>query len=415
VTYRRAVNEETERLPSRPEATPQRQATPFSAGLRMLSPDERGRCTGPIPRDLRIHQIQTDDQQGVRAFVELEQLMMVDFPLFWSMPDSYVIDQLTSLTSSGGGGRLFVAEHDGIPVARCAAIVRPRQPLQHTGTTQTGYIAYLAAAPECSSATVAMLRQAEGWLASRDIRRVLASHNGLPTKIGMTILTGHFTESPTFPLPWNPPYYRDYLESAGYRASHPIWMYQLDLTSASYLERRQSRRSYDPYHIRSLDPGHWADELEMLRRLYMTVMNQECPPEEFRGPLDAVKDDLDPRLVRVVFEHDEPIGFVIGLPDLVPLYRSRRPCLEPSNRRYGFDPPLLASATAVAGGLLPAYRRRHLGSLLWSFFDDLSDLGYQLGHYGPVNDTNMASRRLAERLCDQGDIRYHCFQKSIGC
>lgn len=357
----------------------------------------------------------------MKAFTRLERQFMAGYPLFWSPPDPDVRKQLSGRSALFHAieHTLFVAERDGQPRARCAALINRAWQAAHEGEERTGFIGYFAARPDASDLAAELLARAEAWLAERGIRRVIAPFNG-SALIGMAALTDAFDESPMFPMVWNPPYYSDYLEAAGYAPRYPFWVFEIDFSSERYREVTRRTLSRPRCEVRPIDKRRWSTELETLRELFNAGMSEEWEmhrftPAEFKELFGPMKMTLDPRLIQFAIDDGRPIGFVIGLTDLVPLFRSFRGRLGPLQIlrliRSGRE---RTRAGAIGGALLPEYRGRHIGTMAARFFRDLEEMGFENALYYPVNDANAASRGLAEAIGGRGRVLYHCFDKEVG-
>ena len=346
---------------------------------------------------------------------------MSGYSLFWSVPDTDVRKQLSGRSAffHDMEHTLFVAEREGWPVARCAALINRAWQSSH-GTTTTGFIGYLAARPDAVADTVQMLERAADWLSERGIRNVIAPFNGSST-LGFGLLTDGFDESPMFPFSWNPPYYRDYLEAAGYAPSYPLWVFEIDFGSGRYRDALQRAQSASQCDIRPIDKLRWNRDLEILRELFNAGMREEWEMHQFTAaefkellhPIWRIA--LDPRLItQFILDDGRPIGFVIGATDLVPLFRSFRGRMGPVQLlRLLRSGRVRTRAAGLAGAMLPEYRGRRFGMMAARFFHDLQEMGYKSALYFPVNDGNVASRALAQALGARGRVLYHCFDKRI--
>jgi GNAT superfamily N-acetyltransferase len=361
-----------------------------------------------------VHEISPVERDAVSVFVRLERDLMSDYPLFWSPPDEQVFRQLCGCSAPlhNAERRLFLVEKAGYPVARCAAIMSQARDTPRWGAVPTGFIGYFAAEPHAAAATAAMLERAEGWLARRGVRRVIAPHNG-SVKIGMAVLTAAFDESPMFPLPWNPPYYRDYLQAAGYGPRYPLWVYEVEFRSERFQEASRRVLGAPRCDVRAIDGDRWAVDLETLRKLFNASMRERLSAVEFHETFPWLPASLDPSLVQLAFDGTRPIGFVIGLADLVPLFRGFRGELGPSELGRLQAARDVRRAGAIVGALLPQYRGRGVGSMIVNFYHSLEEMGLVSGLYYPVNHSNATSRGLAEAIGGHGRILYHCFEKFI--
>ena len=71
-------------------------------------------------------------------------------------------------------------------------------------------------------------------------------------------------------------------------------------------------------------------------------------------------------------------------------------------------------AALLAIGVRQPYRGRHIGqTLAATLYHRYEQLGLRSASYLMVNDSNLASRRLAESLGGQGRIRYTVFEKPL--
>lgn len=346
---------------------------------------------------------------------------MTGYPLFWSPPDAAVRKQLSGRSAffHDMEHTLFVAERDGRSVARCAALINHAWQSSQ-GADTTGFIGYLAAGPDAAAAGAQMLARAEDWLAERGIRRVIAPFNG-SSMLGMAVLTDAFDESPMYPLTWNPPYYRTYLEAAGYTPSYPMWVFEIDFGSERYREVSQRVLSSPPCDVRPIDKRRWARELATLRELFNAGMRgewelQQFTAAEFKELFHPIwRMTIDARLLtQFAVDDGRPIGFVVGAADLVPLFRSFRGWMGPAQiLRLLRAGRVRTRGGAVLGAVLPEYRGRHLGTMAARFFRDLEEMGFTSALYFPVNDANTASRGLAQAIGGRGRVLYHCFDKHL--
>ena len=101
-----------------------------------------------------------------------------------------------------------------------AALVNPVWQRSHD-EPQTGGIGWFAAAPDAFAQATEVLDAAEDWLGRRGMTRAIAPFNGVAF-LGMSALTDAYEESPMFPMPWSPPYYKEYFVEAGYERAYPF-------------------------------------------------------------------------------------------------------------------------------------------------------------------------------------------------
>jgi GNAT superfamily N-acetyltransferase len=368
---------------------------------------------------VEVREVSPGDRRALKRFVTLERRFLGDQAQHVSETDSDAAKRLSgrSAFSEGVAHELLVAAN-GAPVARCAAIVNPRYQERH-GDPHVGFIGYLAAAPGEEEAVVRMLERAEEWLAHRGIERVVAPFNE-GAVVGMAALTADFGDSPMFPLAWNPPYYRAYLEAAGYEAAFPFWVYEINLSSERYRQASARALENPSCVVRTVDKKRWREEIETLRLLFNEGFRDEWEMHEYTsaefaelwGPMKPV---FDERMLLFAEVDGEPAGFCFGVPDWTPLWRSFRGRMGPVQilrllrRAKRFD-----RAGLLGIAVLPSRRGMQIGATLAAtLYRGFEEMGVGKALYYLVNDHNTASRGLAASFGGEGRVPYHCFEKRL--
>jgi ribosomal protein S18 acetylase RimI-like enzyme len=365
---------------------------------------------------MAVREVDASDKRELNRFIRMERDLIGNHPLYvGELLDADVRKRLSGKSAFSKEMSLALFASDR---TRCAAIVSPLW--QRTrDEPHSGSIGYFAAGPDAAHEVAEMLDSAESWLGQRGMTRVIAPFNGSAV-LGVGALTDAYEESPMFPMPWNPPYYEEYLAGAGYRPAYPFWYYDIDFASDRY--REASRRALaDPQaDVRQIDKRRWREEIELGRELINEGFADEwefhrfTPDEywEFWGPQKVI---ANPRLSLVAEVDGEPAGFTFAAPDIAPAFRAMRGRLGPlkllrllRNARRPGRIGLLAIAVR------PKFRGRRIGALLAAqLWRNVEQLGMRRSSYYIVNDHNTASRRLAESFGGQGRVLYHCFDKRL--
>jgi GNAT superfamily N-acetyltransferase len=365
-----------------------------------------------------VRQIAPEDKRQRKRFVRLEHELLKDEPLFVPEIASDVDKRLRGRSPFYEEmERAFFVASNGGDVARCAALLNHRW--QRDKDDDAGFIGYFAATPEATAEVGEMLAAAEGWLAERGATRVIAPHNGAAFH-GMAVLTDAFDEQPVFPMPWQPPHYASLLEGAGYRPTYPLWLFDVDFSSDRY--RTVSRRALEAARceVRPLDKKRWDAEVERLRTVFNETFSGEwefhaMTSGEFRELFDQFKPVLDPRQFLFAEVAGEPAGFCFGLPDWTHLVRSLKGRMGPLQiLRLMLGAKRYKRAGLISIGVRDSQRGKHIGqTLAATLYRRYEELGLGSAFYYPVNDHNLASRRLAESFGGRGRILYHAYDKPL--
>lgn len=366
-----------------------------------------------------VRQLALDDRRGRRRFVRLERELLGSDPRYVPELASDINKRLRRRSPfyEEIEHALFVASN-GRDVARCAALLNRRW--QRDKGDDAGFIGYFAAAADAGAQVGEMLEAAERWIAERGASRVIAPVNGAAFHGLGTQIEG-FDEEPIFPFPWQPPYYVDLLEAAGYRPTYPFWVFDVEFSSERY--RTVSRLALEDARctVRPLEKKRWDAELEALRWVFNETFRDEwefhaMTTAEFRELFDQFKPVLDQRQFLFAEVDGEPAGFCFGLPDWTPPFRSLKGKLGPLQiLRLMLRAKRYDRAGLLAIGVLKSHRGKHIGqTLAATLYHRYEELGLTGAFYHPVNDHNLASRRLAESFGARGRILYNVYDKPLG-
>jgi len=365
-----------------------------------------------------VREVAPDDRRERKRFVALEQELLGSEPLFVPEMAADVDKRLRGRSPfyEEMEHALFLATN-GRDVARCAAFINHRW--QRDKGEAAGFIGYFAAAPGADAAVGDMLEVAERWLADRGADRAIAPYNGA-TFHGAGTQTAAFDEEPMFPFPWQPPHYAEMLERAGYRATYPFWLFEIDFSSERY--RTASRHALEDAQcvVRPLDKKRWRPEVESLRSIFNETFREEwefhaMTSEEFHEFFDQVKPVLDPRQVLFAEVDGEPAGFCFGLPDWTPLFRSFNGKMGPLQiLRFMLRAKRYDRTGLISIGVRESQRGKRIGqTLAATLYRRYEELGLRGAWYYPVNDHNLASRRFAESFGGRGRVLYTTFDKPL--
>jgi hypothetical protein len=384
-----------------------------------------------------VRQVSPQDPDELSEFVELERNLVGHHRLFVSEDNDEVKRRLSGQSPFFDQSEvaLFVADDDDDDVARCAAIINrrwqnsKREPSVGFDSREVGFVGYFAAAPGSGAEVTEMLEQAVEWLAdparqsSAPIRRVIAPCNG-NALLGLGLRTDAFNESPMFPLPWNPRYYVDYFERAGYAPRYPFWTYEVDFSSRAYQRFKEDvdRRAVNAplkCTVTEVDVADWRAEIERLKELFNEGFRgewelQEFTSEEFQDFHEWMEGVLPPQFMLFArVEGDQhPVGFCVGYPDWTPLFRSFGGRVSPAKLKHEANDFIRAGV--IGGALRSDYRGADLApQVLVEFFRRMEDFGLPGAFYYFINHANAASRGLGAAAGGQGRILYHCYDKVL--
>ncbi len=246
-----------------------------------------------------------------------------------------------------------------------------------------GWFGFFEVLPDAEAAA-GLLEAAQAW-ARRAGHDSLLGPAQFSTNDEVGLLVDGFEDRPRILMTYNPPYYMDFLEAAGFHKAMDLLAYAADLDQLRasggippkvrrVVEKVKARGQF---HVRSMQMGEFDEEVERVKRIYNQswVRNWGFVPmtdAEIARMGEQLKEILDPDLVAMVEVDGRVVGFGLTLPDLN----------EPLRRAYprpGWPEPLtllkmlwywkvrrqVKWIRAFALGVLPDYRGTGVDALLY--------------------------------------------------
>ena len=241
----------------------------------------------------------------------------------WVQPlRSSVAKQFTPTNPFFEYGQLqqFIAILSGEPVGRIVAAIN-RRLIEREGR-QIGLFGFFESVENLKVAA-ALVDAACQWLRARGMTEVrgpidLSTHNNC------LFLVEGFDSPPTIMMPYNPPYYPDFLEKMGWQKAKDAYAYFFDpgkLLPSEFEKgyRIACKSGINFRKLRTKGDGFWED-CRSLYYLFTTAFanNWSSTPRTESEFLEEAKDLqqlVDPDLFPIAEDRGKMIGFWMGLPD----------------------------------------------------------------------------------------------------
>jgi hypothetical protein len=279
-----------------------------------------------------------------------------------------------------GDAQLWVAYGKGAkPVGRIAAFVY--YPKANRYAVPTGGIGFLEVIKDYAVAE-ALLRMAQEWLMRRGLQAADACVNfGENDRFWGVLLEG-FDTPPAYGMPYNKPYYAEFLERYGFEVYFRQESRELDLRKIPERIIRIAQRAAQKEGVTFAYPD--KRHLDKYALDFMRIYNDAWQYHEHFVPLtpDRVQKlvaSLAPVLVEEMiyfaYVEGEPAGVILALPDLNQIFRPwrGRPSgwqllrfLWRKRKKYAWyrKRGILTRARVMLMGVCPSYQRRGLESAL---------------------------------------------------
>ncbi len=315
---------------------------------------------------------------------------------------------------------LFLAERDGKPVGRIAAILNHNHNKEHN--ENIGFFGFFESI-EDKEVAHALLDAARDWLAQKGVDAIRGPANpSVNDEYGMLI--EGFDKSPAIMMPYNPPYYLDFVESYGFRKARDLnaWGVYGERVITEKLRRGTElvKKRYG-FTFRTINFKDFENEVRIIRELYIKAWERnwgEVPmtEEEFRYAANDMKMIADPDCIVIAELEGKPVGFGLSLPDINQvLVDNRGGYLLPALVRLKlFWKKKIKRVRIIILGALEEYRHTGIGGALF-YETGMHGMakGYFEGEASWILEDNVMMNRGAELM--QGEItkRYRVYQMPI--
>ncbi|WP_094548492.1 GNAT family N-acetyltransferase [Rubricoccus marinus] len=315
----------------------------------------------------------------------------------------------------------FLAWRDGRVVGRVAAITNGRYNERHSdGAAFFGFFDV----EDDREAAVALLDTAREHLAAGGYARVRGPFSPSFHDVAALLVDG-FDRRPALMMPYNPEYLVGHVEAAGFETILTLSSYH---AAWKHLDRQRLargaalvRQRHPGLRLRAADPGLWRQEALVIRDLYARAFDDTphwvpLSDAEFDHMERGMREVLDPRLVLILEDDGEPVGFFLALPDANEVLQH-----NPSGRLFPGAISLMLRAKlapprtfrTILLGVLPEVRRRGYETILIHELIERGRLaGYPASELGWVMDTNATLTHAIEKFGGVRDKRYAVVERS---
>ncbi|MDX1665408.1 MAG: GNAT family N-acetyltransferase [Candidatus Promineifilaceae bacterium] len=320
----------------------------------------------------------------------------------------------------------FIARRGGQPVGTIAAILNHRHnEFQQENVAHFGVFELL----DDPEAGLALLETAADWARTRGAERILGPVT-LSTNDEVGMLIEGFDRPPALLMPYNPPYYMEMMEHAGFTKAMDLlaWIANLD-EIVNHMPPKVERivgKVGERYglKIRPINIDDWDAEIDRIKTVYNAAWERNwgfvpMTDSEIEHLAEGLKLLLDPALIFIVERDGEPIGFSLTMPDVnQPLLRIRPgPSLLSSYlaagrlflNRYKTD-----TVRVLALGVIEQYRGRGVDALMYyETAQAAARRGYDWAEASWILETNEMMNRAIELMKGRIYKRYRIWEQEL--
>jgi len=313
----------------------------------------------------------------------------------------------------------FIAERDGVPAGRIAAIINHNHNKEHGESI--GFFGFFECVDDQAVAD-ALFTAALDWLRARKVTAVRGPASpSVNDEYGL--LVNGFDDPPTVIMSYNPPYYPRLVEKAGFAKIKDLYAYELHQETfiSEKLERVTARlKERAGLTIRPMNVKNFRTEVATIKDLYGRAWQKNwgavpMTGEEFDLLAKDLKSVLNPELILFAEYQGEPIGFALSLPDFnQALKYNKRGWFITGILCMLFLRKKISRVRILVLGVLPERLKTGAGSLLmYETGKRANALGYPMGEAGWILEDNVMMNRAAEFMNGKRTKVYRIYEKSL--
>ena len=272
---------------------------------------------------------------------------------------------------------------------------------------------------------------AKKWLQDKGLKAMDGVTNFGENIFHWGVLVEGFKPSP-FGMNYHFPYYKDLFENYGFKDYFRQYSYIKDLRNP-WPERQQkfaqylaSRKEYKMVHFSFENKDKFIDDIVKTFNIIWSDFHEDYTPlkrEEINNMLESLKDMIDGELIWLCYRNNEPIGMIIGLPDLNQiLTKLKNGKLTFINKlKFLYHTKLkktINSCRTVASGIVPEYQQKGvIAMMFYQLSETLKRKGFrylELSWTGDYNEPVINIYKQVGAYHYQTHITYrYIFDKNI--
>lgn len=359
----------------------------------------------------------------------------IDFPYalyranpYWIAPlrrdVAHTLDPKKNPFYQHGRIQLFLAEDTaGRVVGRIAAIVNGMHLKKYEDGN--GFFGFFECEDRYETAE-ALFEAAAGWLREQGMTGVRGPANPSLNDTAGLLVDG-FEREPSLLMPYNPPYYSDFLKRYGFGSVMTMWAYYVH---KKYVQVDKLRRGVELVYrrnpglaLRTLDMSRFDEEARAVLEIYNDAWSANwghvpMTDAEFARLTADLKQIVDPKMVFILEKDGEPVAFSICLPNLNLALKH-----VPDGRLFPTGLLKLLGYAKFGGiyevrmplmGVRRAYQGRAFDAVLvLATIENGPSLGYDACEMSWVLDSNKVLINALEAMGGVVDKEYAMFEKTL--
>ena len=272
----------------------------------------------------------------------------------------------------------------------------------------------------------ALLETAGDWLWERGMEAIRGPESFSQNEECGLLVDG-FDAPPVVLMTYNPRYYQDFIERAGFGKAQDLYAWDLLTTifdldpqrlPRKFLRVAEEARKREGLVIRPIDMKNFDDEVERVKKVYNAAWEQNwgfvpLTDHEIDHLAAEMKMIIDPDLVHFAELNGEPIGICLGLPDVYQAMLKAKPqpntwSLPLTLAKFLWHRRKVDAFRLWAMGVLPEYRTMGIDAI---FYVETARKSFGTGYLRCVMSWILESNDMRNRIIERvGGVVYKTYR-----
>lgn len=271
-----------------------------------------------------IHIYPVTNRRALKRFIDFPYELYKNNP-YWVPPlrrdQAFLLNPKKNPFYEHGDIQPFLAENArGEIVGRIAAIVNGMHLRKYNDAN--GFFGFFEVIEDYEIAH-RLFDTAKEWLQQRNLQGMRGPTNPSMNDVSGLLVEG-FDREPSILMPYNPPYYEDFLLRYGFKRAMTMWAYYLHkkYVNLERIERgvRLIHRRYPGLKLRKVDMSRFEEEARLIVDIYNDAWSENwgfvpMTDKEFEQLAKEFKPIVDPNIVFILEWNGEPVGMSVSLPN----------------------------------------------------------------------------------------------------
>jgi GNAT superfamily N-acetyltransferase len=371
---------------------------------------------------MQVHKLDATQSRDVRRFVAFPFELYRECP-HWVPPlraDAHsTLQRDKHPFYAHSTADFFIVESGGATLGRIAALEN-RHFNQHQGR-RAAFFGYFEVV-EDQAAAAALFEAALTWARQRGLNEIIGPRGVIG--IDGSVLVEGFDQRPALGIPYNFPYYDQFIRAAGfapdadYLSGYLSGKHELPERFYRIAETVKRRRGFWIKTFTSQREIHsWIPRALEVHRQAMSQLHTFYPPTEAETSMviNTLLKVVNPHLVKLVMQGEEIVGFILAYQDVSAALQKARGRLWPFGWYHILREQRATKWLNINGlGLLPSHRGLGANTLLYTELEKtVKTFGFEHIDVVQVNADNFNSRADMENIGVRWYKRHRHYRRTV--